>query len=218
MRAETRHQLKQDRFSKATIEAAEKTVHWTVEHESKLIVAAIVVVVIAAILAAAMSNLSGALNSLASSSIVDFMRRDARSETSRALMRSRWITVGWGIVLMLLGTVEWGSVLEKGLTIASIIYQSLLGLFLLGVLNRRATSRGALVGMFTGLAVMLGLEFFSPQLASAWTWLTGKEVLLSPSRHLVAWTWYVLLGTVTTFVVGSVTSLLDTAQQRGVKP
>ncbi len=51
MRAETRHQLKEDRFSKATIEAAEKTVHWTVEHESKLIVAAIVVAVIAAILA-----------------------------------------------------------------------------------------------------------------------------------------------------------------------
>lgn len=51
MRAETRHQLKEDRFSKATIEAAEKTVHWTVEHESKLIVAAIVVAVIAAVLA-----------------------------------------------------------------------------------------------------------------------------------------------------------------------
>ena len=49
MRAETRHQLKEDRFSKATLEAAEKTVHWTVEHQSKLIVAAIAVVAIAAI-------------------------------------------------------------------------------------------------------------------------------------------------------------------------
>ena len=49
MRAETRHQLKQDRFSKATIEAAEKTVHWTVEHQSKLIVAAIAVLAVAAI-------------------------------------------------------------------------------------------------------------------------------------------------------------------------
>ncbi len=50
MRAETRHQLKQDRFSKVTIEAAEKTVHWTVEHQSKLIVAAIIVAMIAAVL------------------------------------------------------------------------------------------------------------------------------------------------------------------------
>jgi tetratricopeptide (TPR) repeat protein len=49
VRAETRHQLKQDRFSKVTFEAAEKTVHWSVEHQSKLIVAAIAVVVIAAI-------------------------------------------------------------------------------------------------------------------------------------------------------------------------
>ena len=49
MRAETRHQLKEDRFSKATIQAAEKTVHWTVEHQSKLIVAAIAAVAVAAI-------------------------------------------------------------------------------------------------------------------------------------------------------------------------
>lgn len=50
MRAETRHQLKEDRFSKATIEAAERTVHWTVEHQSKLMVAAIAVAIIAAVL------------------------------------------------------------------------------------------------------------------------------------------------------------------------
>ena len=42
MRAETRHQLKQDRFSRATIDVAEKTVHWTVEHQSKLIVGAVI--------------------------------------------------------------------------------------------------------------------------------------------------------------------------------
>lgn len=48
MRAETRHQLKQDRFSRATLEAAEKTVHWTVEHRSRLIVAGMVAAVILA--------------------------------------------------------------------------------------------------------------------------------------------------------------------------
>ncbi len=42
MRAETRHSLKEDRFSKVTINAAEKTVDWTVEHKGKLIVAAII--------------------------------------------------------------------------------------------------------------------------------------------------------------------------------
>jgi len=48
VRAETRHQLKQDRFSKVTIEAAEKTAHWTVEHQSKLIIAVIAVIAIGA--------------------------------------------------------------------------------------------------------------------------------------------------------------------------
>lgn len=49
MRAETRHQLKQDRFSRATIDVAEKTVHWTVEHQSKLIAAAIALLVVVAV-------------------------------------------------------------------------------------------------------------------------------------------------------------------------
>ncbi len=48
MRAETRHQLKQDKFSRTTIQVAEKTVHWTVEHKNRLIVATIALVVLAA--------------------------------------------------------------------------------------------------------------------------------------------------------------------------
>jgi TolA-binding protein len=48
VRAETRHQLKQDAFSRVTIGAAEKTAHWTVEHRSTLIVSAVAVIVVAA--------------------------------------------------------------------------------------------------------------------------------------------------------------------------
>jgi tetratricopeptide (TPR) repeat protein len=48
LRAETRHQLKQDTFSRVTIGAAEKTAHWSVEHRSTLTIAGIAVVVIAA--------------------------------------------------------------------------------------------------------------------------------------------------------------------------
>lgn len=47
MRAQTRHSLKEDRFSKVTINAAEKTVDWTVQHRSKLIVAAVMIVGVA---------------------------------------------------------------------------------------------------------------------------------------------------------------------------
>ena len=46
MRAETRHQLKQDSFSRVTIGAAEKTAHWTVQHRSTLIISTIVAVLL----------------------------------------------------------------------------------------------------------------------------------------------------------------------------
>jgi tetratricopeptide (TPR) repeat protein len=51
VRAEVRHQLKQDRFSRTTIDVAERTVHWSVDHKNKLIAGAIaLVVVISAVL------------------------------------------------------------------------------------------------------------------------------------------------------------------------
>ena len=46
MRAEVRHQLKQDRFSRTTIDVAERTMHWSVDHKNKLIVGAIILVVV----------------------------------------------------------------------------------------------------------------------------------------------------------------------------
>ncbi len=49
MRAETRHQLKQDRFSKVTLEAAGRTVDWSGEHKSTITLIVIAVVVVAAI-------------------------------------------------------------------------------------------------------------------------------------------------------------------------
>jgi len=51
VRAETRHQLKQDAFSRVTLGAAEKTAHWSVEHRNTLVAATIAVVVVAAIAA-----------------------------------------------------------------------------------------------------------------------------------------------------------------------
>ena len=46
MRAETRHQLKQDRFSRTTIDVAEKTAHWSIEHQNTLIIGAVLVLVV----------------------------------------------------------------------------------------------------------------------------------------------------------------------------
>lgn len=51
MRAQTRHQLKQDAFSRVTIGAAEKTAHWSVEHRNTLALAVAALVVIVAAVA-----------------------------------------------------------------------------------------------------------------------------------------------------------------------
>ena len=108
---------------------------------------------ISAILAAAMANLSAALNSLSSTTIVDFYSRinPAASDQQR-LFLSRLATVAWCIVLFALAIVarSGGKVLEAGLSIASVAYGSLLGVFLLGVLTRKASERGAMAGMLCG--------------------------------------------------------------------
>jgi SSS family transporter len=141
--------------------------------------------VIAAILAAAMSNLSAALNSLASTTVMDFYKPMARAgEHSDAyfLRLARLTTLVWGGVLVAIAIVAQNvaSVLEAGLGIASILYGSLLGVFLLGLLTRRTGETAAMIAMAAGTALMLYIRFFTP----------------------IAWTWYVLLGTAVTFGVG----------------
>jgi SSS family transporter len=144
---------------------------------------------IAAILAAAMSNLSAALNSLSSTTMIDFYLplRPKTSEHAR-LRLSRIATLIWCVVLfaLALASRQSGKVLETGLSIASVAYGGLLGVFLLGALTRRATQTGAIAGMLCGLAL------------NAYLW---------KGTH-VAWTWYVTLGATTTFVVGYLASLV----------
>src|SRR5262249_11401236 len=110
---------------------------------------------IAAILAAAMSNLSAALNSLSSSSMMDFyMRRPSPIDETKRLRLSRVMTLAWATVLFVLAVMSLHKVqrvIEVGLQIASVAYGALLGVFLLGVLTRRANQTGAMVGMACGL-------------------------------------------------------------------
>jgi solute:Na+ symporter, SSS family len=142
-------------------------------------------IVLASIFAVAMSNASGSLNSLASSSIIDFGPRQA--DAGQSLQKSRAITLVWGAILVGLGLIHWGPVLVAGLTIASITYGAMLGVFLLGTWNRRANEAGALIGMIAGLIFMIIIRLCTP----------------------LAWTWYVFVGTLVTFAVGSLASLLD---------
>jgi Na+/proline symporter len=88
-----------------------------------------------------------------------------------------------GLAVLALQNV--GRVVEVGLQIASVAYGALLGVFLLGVLTRKANQRGAMVGMLFGFCAELYL------------W-----------RTQVPWTWWVMIGTIVTFGVGYAASLL----------
>jgi len=148
----------------------------------------------AAILAAAMANLSAAFNSLASSSVVDFYRPLFRPDADQKhyLRVSRALTLFWGAVLILIAIIAQHlheSVLELALTIASVPYGAMLGIFLLGVLTKRATSRGALTGALLGLSTLISI-------------VVGKAFGIVD----IAWTWYVVIGTLVTFAGGWVAS------------
>jgi SSS family transporter len=143
-------------------------------------------IVLASIFAIAMSNASGSLNSLASSSMIDLSSGSRGSSHEDSLRRSRRITLAWGLVLGLLGLVRWGPVLVAGLTIASITYGAMLGVFLLGTWNKRAQETGALVGFAAGIATMIGVTFLTR----------------------LAFTWYAFVGTLVTFAVGSAASFV----------
>jgi SSS family solute:Na+ symporter len=145
--------------------------------------------VMAAIFAAAMSNLSGSLNSLASTTVMDFYNplTGGRIPDAQLLTFSKWCTAVWGVILIAIAVVArgWGSVFTAGLTVASIVYGPMLGAFLLGVLTTRANARGVMTGMAVAAIAMVLI----------W-WKTT-----------LAWTWYVLVGTAICVAVGYAVSL-----------
>jgi SSS family solute:Na+ symporter len=166
--------------------------------------------VMAAILAASMSNLSAALNALASTTVLDLIRplRERRRREKNAppevndvadaswLALARWATVAWGAILagVALLARHWGSVLQAGLSIASIVYGALLGVFLLGLLTKRVRETDAMIGMACGLAAMLYVRFSTS----------------------IAFTWYVLIGSIVTFFVGLTMSAFYTNPPKDV--
>jgi SSS family transporter len=163
--------------------------------------------IVAAILAAAMANLSSSFNSLASSTLMDFYKPFIcpKASDEHYLRLSRWMTVAWGVVLILVAILarQWGSVLEVGLTIASVSYGALLGIFLMGVLTKGANERGGMIGMTVSLTVMLLIQFF-PRWAPAWNTFVGSGWLAIAPQHIikVGWPWYTLIGTSITFGLG----------------
>jgi Na+/proline symporter len=134
--------------------------------------------IVAAIVAAA---LSPSLNAMAATTVSDFYLPYVNPSADQATqMRiSKQATVAWGVVQLAVAIAAQfmnRSVLDAGLAVLSFASGSVLGAFLLGTLVPSIRERDTFAGMIAGLIVMTGVWWATP----------------------IAFTWYVLIGAVTT--------------------
>jgi solute:Na+ symporter, SSS family len=137
---------------------------------------------IAAIFAAAMSASGGELNALATATIIDFYRRHWVTKASDAhyLRVSKLATIFWGLVACVVAmyAANQGSLIEVVNRYGSLYYGSLLGVFILAILTRRATAAGAFWGLIAGMVVVLTVAFTMPWIAFLWHNLIGAVVVV----------------------------------------
>ncbi|MBE7515626.1 MAG: sodium:solute symporter [Chloracidobacterium sp.] len=112
--------------------------------------------IIAAIFAAAMSSISAELNALATATTIDFYRRHFNtSGTDKQYVRfGRLATMAWGLFACVVATyaTSLGSLIEVVNKFGSFFYGSLLGVFVLAFIVKRARARGAFFGLMLGIA------------------------------------------------------------------
>ncbi|MCX6537642.1 MAG: sodium:solute symporter [Acidobacteria bacterium] len=147
--------------------------------------------IIAAIFAAAMSASAGEMNALATSTIIDVYRRHIKKTASDAhyLFMSKLATGFWGLVAcsVAIYAANLGSLIEVVNRFGSFFYGSLLGVFILAIGIKRATSRGAFWGLLAGMAAVAMVATFTT----------------------IAFLWHNVVGAVVVVVVGMLISLTE---------
>lgn len=160
----------------------------------KYVPAGVLGLMIAVIFAAAMSSLDSELTALSSATVVDFYQRYWRKDASDShyLTVSRLTTLFWGVCAsgMALYAGQLGSLIEAVNRVGSYFYGSLLGVFLLAFLVKRANGTGAFLGLLGGMSSVF--------LVSAYT--------------DIAWLYYNVVGAVVVVVVGTVVSIPRTTR------
>ena len=151
---------------------------------------------VAGVLAASMSTISSVLNSLATVTSSDFLPYFAKRPPTVGL--ARMLTLGYGVFITILAGFggQVGNLLEAALKVASLFGGSMAGVFLLGMLSRRATSQGAFYGMILGVAFVI------------WLSLDTK----------VSFLWFAPFSAIVTFTTGCLISLLGKDRGARVSP
>jgi solute:Na+ symporter, SSS family len=156
-------------------------------------------VVVAAIFAAAQSTLSSSINGSATLALCDLYRRYARPNAGarESMVVLRLGTLGFGMAgtLAALAMLRVKSALDAWWELASIFSGGMLGLFLLGIISRRATNPAAATGVTVGVLV-ISWASLSPRLPEAWA------AWRSPFHNFMV----IVIGTLTILLVGLVVS------------
>jgi SSS family solute:Na+ symporter len=138
--------------------------------------------VLVAIMMAATSSIAAELNSLATTTIIDFYRRLIRREGSdrHYLAASRVATAAWGIFACLVAVwaAELGSLIEVVNRVGSFFYGSILGVFILAVAVPRANGHGAFWGLLAGMA-SVALVFAFTDVAYLWHNVVGAVAVVA---------------------------------------
>jgi solute:Na+ symporter, SSS family len=129
-------------------------------------------ILLAAIMAAAMSSISSELNALATTTVIDFYRRLVAPDAPDAhyLRVSKLATAGWGLFacVVALYATNLGSLIEVVNRFGSFFYGSILGVFMLAMVTRRANGTGAFVGLIGGMALVASVAIFRPDISFLW--------------------------------------------------
>lgn len=127
--------------------------------------------IIAAIFAAAMSTIAAELNSLATASVIDIYRRHLKKDADDVhyVTVSKWATLFWGLFACIVATfaANVGSLIEAVNKFGSYFYGSILGVFILALMVKRANGNAAFFGLIAGMASVAYVAAFT---STAWLW------------------------------------------------
>jgi len=133
--------------------------------------AGVVGLVLAAIFCAAMSSTAAGLNALASTTVIDIVRRHTWCDkTDHQYVRvSRWLTVLWGVFAI--GFAEFvtrlGSLIEAVNKVGSFVYGTILAIFLLAFYTKHITGTSTVIGAIIGELAVVWCAIFTNM---AWLW------------------------------------------------